>query len=70
MTTIIQIVVMFGLAALAYWRGDRPLFFLSGIAFMIFGFSFWSTSEVFSIVMVVAGFFLGARSFTARGMKS
>lgn len=67
---IVSVLVTFGLAILAYWRGDKPLFFLSGIAFMIYGFTYWSTSEVYSIVLVVVGIFLGIRAFTGKGMKA
>ncbi len=65
---IILLSIAIGFAGLAYWRGDKPLFFLSGLAFMIYGFTFSSISIWYSILLVLAGFFLCARAFTDRGM--
>jgi len=65
---VIVVAVMLGLASLAYWRGDKPLFLLSGCGFLIYGFSYGSTSLWFSIIMVGAGFFLCIRAFTKKGV--
>lgn len=59
---------LFGLAFLAYWRGDRPMFMLSGLGFLTYGFTFISTEIYLCIIMVLAGIFLFARAFTNRGI--
>lgn len=65
---IIIVVVMLGLAALGYWRGDRYLFILSGLGFIIYGFTFWTTSTSFSILMVIAGIAIFIRAFHKTGV--
>ena len=65
---VMTLVIMLGLATLAYWRGDKPLFMLSGLGFIIYGFAFFPTSFYFSILMVLAGIFLFIRAFTKRGI--
>lgn len=65
-TLAISIVVMFGLAGLGYWRGDRILFVISGLGFLIYGFSYFTTSWQFSILMVLAGGFLFIRGFKTK----
>ena len=64
---VMTLVVMLALAALAYMRNDRPLFLVSGLGFITYGFSYFATSLYFSILMVVAGVFLFIRAFTKRG---
>jgi len=66
-TIIAQYIIMLGLAALAYWRGDRPLFLVSGLFFIVYGFTV-TVSIYYSMLLVLAGFFLCARAFTERGM--
>jgi len=55
------------ITALAYWRGDRPLFLLSGLGFVVYGFSYTATSLYYSILMVLVGIFLVIRAFTDKG---
>lgn len=43
------------IAVLAYWRRDRLLYVLSGFAFIIYGFNYWSSSNYMSIILVLLG---------------
>ncbi len=65
---IMMLVVMLGLAFLAYLREDKPLFLIAGLAFIVYGFSFFATSFYFSILMVLAGIFFFIRAFSKRGI--
>jgi len=62
------IIIMLVLVGLAYWRGDRPLFLISGLGLMIYGFSYIDTSLYYSILIVLAGIFTFIKAFTKRGM--
>ena len=68
-TLIISLVVMLGLAGLGYWRGDRGLFLVSSLGFLVYGFSYWSASWQFSLLMVLAGMFLFFRTFSSKGRE-
>lgn len=63
---VVALMVIIGLAALAYWRSDRRLFFISGLGFIVYGFSFWTINNYFSIIMVMAGIFLCINAFSKR----
>lgn len=54
---ILELVLVLALAGFAYWHRDRLLFVLSGFAFIIYGFSYWQTSWVMSIILVLAGMY-------------
>ncbi len=49
--------VVFFLAVLAYWRGDRMLFILSGFGFLFMGYDYWPDSYVLSILLVLIGLY-------------
>jgi len=57
------------LAFLAYFRGDRFLFMLSGLGFIVYGFAYTGTSLLYSFLMVLAGIILFIRAFTDWGAK-
>lgn len=67
-TNALTLAFMFSLAVLAYWRWDKPLFLLSGAAFIIRGVAFF-TDWYLCVTFVLAGMFLVARAFTDRGVS-
>ena len=52
---IVGIVLVLGLVVLTYWRRIPMLYALAGFALIVFGFSYYSTSTLTSILLVVAG---------------
>ncbi len=69
LSDIIPLMMLLGLAGLAYWRGDKPLFAMAGFAFILYGFPYWDTSNSFSIIMVLSGCFMIFRAFSKKGVK-
>lgn len=63
---IVALVIMLGLAAIAYFGRDRALLLLPGLAFMFYGFDYWTTDWKFSVLMVIVGIFFIGRAFTRR----
>jgi len=57
LTTIIGFVIVILLAVLAYWHREMLLYIISGLAFMIYGFSYTDTSVYISALLVIAGIY-------------
>ncbi len=68
-TLVVSIMIMLGLAALGYWRGDRGLFVVSGLAFILYSFSYWSTSWQFGLLLGLAGAIIFLRAFSSKGRE-
>ena len=70
MIALTELIFILAIAALAYYGKDRPMFIISGLAFIVYGFDFTSTNLYFSILLVLAGIFMFFRAFSNRGMRA
>lgn len=64
------LIFLFALTAFGYWHKDRVLLVLSGLGFIVDGFTIWSTNEWLSILTVVAGMYLVIKAFWDRRRKA
>ena len=65
LASLISLLLVLALAIFAHWRGGL-LYILSGLAFIVYGFSLWSTSTYLSILLVVAGAYMFAKAIWSR----
>ncbi len=62
---LVILIIIFALAYLGY-RFDQRLLFFSGLAALVYGYSYSSTSTYYSIIIVLAGIFFIASAFKTR----
>lgn len=58
-----NLILIFAITALAFWRNDGILYVVAGLLFVVFGFTLWDNSNYISIGAVVAGIGIGLRPF-------
>ena len=58
--------IMLGIALLAIVSGNRGLYLVAGLGVIVYGFSYDATSLWYSVVIVLAGFFLFMAAFVKR----
>jgi len=54
---ILEVAIVALFTILAFWHRDRLLYIISGFAWIVFGFSFWTTSHYLSILLVLGGIY-------------
>jgi hypothetical protein len=64
--SIPSVFLLLGLSSLAFWRNDGIIYVISGLAWLVYGFTYWSTSNLFSIIMVIVGIAIIIRPFVHR----
>lgn len=57
MATIIEFLLVMFLMTMAVWRRNWMLYVISGFAWMLYGFTYWTTDHYMSIMIVIIGLF-------------
>ena len=57
------IIILLGVAFLAYWHRDKLLLVLAGFAFIAYGLSFWIGTVYMYLIMVLFGMYFIYKAF-------
>jgi type IV secretory pathway TraG/TraD family ATPase VirD4 len=69
MITSVEIAFLALFLFIAYWRDEKLIYIVSGMALAIFGLSFFQYSVYFGISIFLVGGFTAIRGFRLKGAK-
>lgn len=67
--SIIKLFLLAMIVLLAFWHRDKILYILACFMCLLYGFDYWTTSQTFSIALVIAGIVIFIKAVTQKGAE-